>query len=121
MVQGLSLKLYLQLTPPTEEDSRSCQQRILDALLAEGIFARLSAAVLRSLYPVCGEADWKVTVSLAWDGLQWVAVKLEKGARLSARSRISCLSQPLTQTEILQWVIIVIYCMSFFIIECNVP
>ena len=28
--RGISRKWYLQLDPPTEEDNRSCQKRILD-------------------------------------------------------------------------------------------
>ena len=35
-MEGLS-KIYLELSAPTEEDSRSDQQRILEALSAEGI------------------------------------------------------------------------------------
>lgn len=36
-MEGLSKKIYLELSAPTEEDSRSDQQRILEALSAEGI------------------------------------------------------------------------------------
>ena len=36
-MRGLSRKLYLDLSVPTEEDQRSDQQRILEALSAEGV------------------------------------------------------------------------------------
>ena len=34
-MEGLSKKIYLELSAPTEEDSRSDQQRILEALSAD--------------------------------------------------------------------------------------
>lgn len=78
-MEGLSRKLYLQLPVPSEEDSASYQERILHALQEKGIEARLSWKVLRKLYPVCDESDWKVTVSLAYDGMGWQAVDIEVG------------------------------------------
>ena len=77
--EGLSRKIYLELDAPSEEDSASCQERILKALRAEGIEARLSVKVMRMLYPLCEKADWKVTVSLAYDGTGWQAVMIEEG------------------------------------------
>ncbi|MCD7819526.1 MAG: ASKHA domain-containing protein [Lachnospiraceae bacterium] len=80
MQSGISQKLYLEMTPPTEEDNISCQQRILNALAKEGFKdVRMSASVLRSLHPLCEKADWRVTVSLAFDGGCWQALSLEAG------------------------------------------
>lgn len=78
-MEGLSKKIYLKLEVPTEEDSRSCQQRILDELERQGICAEMTVQVMRSLYPLCEEAQWKVTASLAWDGMRWVMIDLEAG------------------------------------------
>ena len=67
-MEGISKKVYLELEAPTEEDSRSSQVRILDKLKELGIDAKMSVKVLRKLYPLCDEAMWKITVSLAWNG-----------------------------------------------------
>ncbi|MCD8155359.1 MAG: ASKHA domain-containing protein [Clostridiales bacterium] len=81
MIQtGISRKIYLELTPPTESDNVSAQRRILRALETEGWEdVEMSVAVLRALYPLCEEAGWKVTVSLGYDGGRWQAIALEAG------------------------------------------
>ncbi|MCC8067919.1 MAG: ASKHA domain-containing protein, partial [Clostridiales bacterium] len=77
---GISRKIYLELTPPCEEDNRSCQQRFTDALEAAGLSdVVLSVSVMRMLYPLCENAGWKVTISLSYDGSSWQVVKLEAG------------------------------------------
>lgn len=78
-MDGLSKKIYMELDMPTEEDSRSYQQRILDELVKQGLEAQMSIRVMRRLYPLCDRAQWKVTVSLAWDGMRWFVVDLEEG------------------------------------------
>lgn len=78
-IKGLSRKIYLELPQPDEEDNVSGQQRILRALAQLGIRARISLRVLRALYPLCDRAQWKVTVTLAYDGAGWTAVLLEPG------------------------------------------
>lgn len=78
--QGLTQKIYLELNAPTEEDSVSYQLRILNALKEQGIAAHMSLGVLRSLYPLCDRADWKLTVSLAYAN-SWEIVKIEEGDR----------------------------------------
>ena len=78
-MDGISKKIYLELQAPTEDDNRSDQRRIQDGLKEQGIEAKVSLRVLRKLYPLCEEAEWKVTVSLAWDGQTWHGVDLEAG------------------------------------------
>lgn len=78
-MDGISKKLYIELEPPTEEDSRSAQMRILDALAEQGIRARMELSVMRKLHPLCERANWQVTVSLAWDGEHWQITDLEEG------------------------------------------
>lgn len=77
--QGLSRKIYLELTEPTKENNSSYQERILCALQQLGVEAVMSLSVLRTLYPLCDEARWRVTVSLAYDGARWNVVRLEAG------------------------------------------
>ena len=78
-MEGISKKIYLELQTPTEEDSRSDQSRILDALKERQITARMTLDVFRKLYPLCDAASWNLTVSLAWDGSQWTVTDLEAG------------------------------------------
>ena len=79
MNRGITQKQYLELVPPTEEDARSGQMRILDALKEKGITASFTLPALQKLYPICDEADYNITVSLAWNGSIWQAVDLEAG------------------------------------------
>lgn len=80
-MNGLSQKRYLELPLPTEDDSRSDQQRILDSLAAAGVEERVHIPVhiLRQLYPLLDNAKWKITVSLAWNGDNWEMVEIEEG------------------------------------------
>ena len=78
-MEGISKKIYLEPDVPTEEDSRSDQKRILDGLEKEGISAVMSLTVMKKLYPLCEQADWKMTVSLGWDGSGWQIVDIEEG------------------------------------------
>ena len=80
-MRGLSRKIYLDLSAPTEEDQRSDQQRILKGLSAEGVKedVHIPVRILRQLYPLLDNADWKVTVSLSWNGEKWELVNIESG------------------------------------------
>ena len=78
-MEGISKKIYLELDIPTEEDSRSDQKRILDSLEKAGISAVMTFPVMKKLYPLCEQADWKVTASLGWDGSVWQIVDIEEG------------------------------------------
>ena len=71
MLNGISKKIYHTLPTPTENDARSYQTRIMDSLSEQGLQTRMSLAVMRKLYPLCDASDWKITVSLAWDGVCW--------------------------------------------------
>lgn len=79
-MEGISRKIFLEMEAPTEEDSRSGQQRIEDALAQKGYEdVRLTLKAMRSIYPLCDEAGWEITVSLAWNGNNWMVVGLEAG------------------------------------------
>ena len=78
-MDGLSRKIYLELAAPTKEDAASSQERILRALRADYGEVRMPCRILRMLYPLCEEAGWKVTVTLAWDGWSWEITDLEAG------------------------------------------
>ncbi len=79
---GLSKKIHLLLPPPTESDNLSAQARILRNLkefLDPAETVRFSLSTLRKLYPLCEQAGWDVTVSLSYDGSEWIIVDLESG------------------------------------------
>lgn len=78
-MEGISRKIYLEMEKPTEADARSGQERILDALRGVGIEACMTIGALREIYPLCDDAQWNVTASLAWDGNRWQCVRLEAG------------------------------------------
>ena len=76
---GWSRKIYLELTPPSPEDNASDQERILRALREEYGEAGCSLQVLQKLYPLCCQADWKITVLLVWNGKSWELADIEPG------------------------------------------
>lgn len=79
MTDGLSRKIYMELSAPTKEDAVSSQERILRELRAEFGQVRIPCRVLRTLYPLCDRADWKLTATLAFDGERWELNRLEEG------------------------------------------
>ena len=79
IMNAMSEKIYLQLEPPTEEDSRSSAQRIRDALQVRFGTVEIPLRTLRRLYPMCQNAEWKITVTLAYNGIGWTLVNIENG------------------------------------------
>lgn len=79
MIDGLSKKIYLELNPPGKEDAVSSQERILRTLREQWGEVRMPCRILRRLYPLCDQADWKLTVTLAYDGQAWEIAGLEAG------------------------------------------
>ena len=77
--QALSQKLFLTLEPPTEEDSRGDEQRLLRAVEERLSPAELPLPVLRRLYPLCRRAGWRVTVTAVWRGNRWQITDVEAG------------------------------------------
>ena len=83
-MEAMSEKVYLALQPPSEEDSRSSAQRILDGLKDRFADVQIPVRVLRKLYPLCQKAGWKLTVSLAQNGNGWTMVNVEPGDTTAA-------------------------------------
>lgn len=83
MQNGWSRKIYLELTAPSMEDNRPDRERILDALARteglKGMRIRMSAGVMREIYPLCQEAEWKITATLGFDGDGFTVIRLEAG------------------------------------------
>ena len=60
----LYIKKFLTVTPPTEDDARSDRTRIADALYEEFGKVEFSYSALRSLYPLCRDSGWEITVTM---------------------------------------------------------
>lgn len=80
-IRALSRKIYLTLPPPTEEDCRTDEERILQAIGDGEEPVHMPLSIYRKLYPLCPQADWKVTVTLAFTGAIWEITELEPGDR----------------------------------------
>ncbi len=77
---ALSEKIYLSLDMPTDEDGRSDQLRIRQALQALGYaHIRFSPAALSGLYPVCRDCGYRITVSMVRRELDWMVTGAEAG------------------------------------------
>ena len=78
-MNALSEKVYLTLEPPTEEDARSDQRRLLDGLRGDFGEVTLPLPLVRRLYPLCRKAEGRVTATLVWTGRGWQVTDLEPG------------------------------------------
>ena len=78
-MKKMSEKIYLQLSAPTEEDFRSSARRITDELMKTYGTVNVPVHTLRKLYPLCQKADWKITVTLSWNGGGWTLSNVEAG------------------------------------------
>ena len=79
-MKGFSEKIYLSLKMPTEEVPVSDQKRILLALETLGYEnVTMPLSVLRTLYPMCRDADFDITVTLVSRETDWVVVNVEPG------------------------------------------
>ena len=81
-IQGLSEKVFLRLEAPSEEEHVSDQMRIRQGLEEKGYRdIRFSLAALRTLYPLCREAGWEITVTLVHEEQGILITAVEAGDR----------------------------------------
>lgn len=78
-IHALSRKYYLELAGPGEGDARGDRERILEALPEECRGAQMPLAVMRTLYPMCREAGFRLTVTLVQNGFGWEVLRVEPG------------------------------------------
>ena len=77
-MNAFSEKVYLSLKMPTEDHSLGDRERIelaLNTLGYENVTVPLP--VLRSLYPMCREAGFDITVTLVYGGNRWIMTAAE--------------------------------------------
>jgi len=79
-MNGFSEKVFLELSMPNDEDSVSDQKRIQSALRDRGFeHVTFPLHILRALYPMCRNADFKITVTLVYRETDWVVTAVEPG------------------------------------------
>ncbi len=99
-MQGISRKMELTLTPPSPEDARDEETRLLEAIReawdggdaepeemgngGEETPIRFQYKALQSLHGALVRGEWRVTASLAFDGLAWNVVGVEPGRTAAA-------------------------------------
>ena len=79
-MKPFSEKVYLQLKMPTEDLALSDQQRICLALKTLGYEpVTIPLPVLRTLYPMCRDCGFDLTVTLVYRETDWVVTAVEPG------------------------------------------
>lgn len=79
-MKRLSEKQYLTINPPTEEDSRSDHQRLIDTLSSFGYSQiHIPLTILQHLHTTCIQNDYNITVTLIYKGSTWTVISLEGG------------------------------------------
>lgn len=80
VIKGLSEKIYLCLEEPTEEEHASDQEILRRGLMELGYTSiRFSLGVFRKLYPLCREAEWRITVTIVHRNNEILVTDVEKG------------------------------------------
>ena len=79
-MKSLSVKEYLSLKMPTDEAPVSDQNRIMLALGVLGYeHVTIPLHILRTLYPMCRDANFDITVTLVHREHDWVVTHVEPG------------------------------------------
>jgi len=80
MREPLTKKLFLQIDPPGNGDNLADKDRIVLWLKEKyGLEVEIPYPLLSRIYPLCREADWKITVTLGYLGNYWQLINIEKG------------------------------------------
>ncbi len=75
----LSRKIYVELSPPSQDDPRADSERLIQALEPDFPGVSLPYYVLKRDYAAFRKEDWKVTASLVFTGKGWQIAFLEAG------------------------------------------
>lgn len=79
-MKAFSEKVYLTLALPTEEEPVSDRQRILQGLREQGYEnVTVPLAVLQTLYPMCRDCGYRITVTLVCREQGWTVTGVEPG------------------------------------------
>ena len=84
-MESFSKKEFLHLTMPVEDEAVGDRERIEQALRERGYPAvTFPLRVLRKLYPLCRNAEFRITVTLVRREYDWVVTDVEAGDRTGA-------------------------------------
>lgn len=79
-MRRFSEKIFLIIQPPTEENPTSLHQQLLQSLLEKGYSnVEIPLKILQTLYFVCQESNYQVTVTLVFKDSNWVMTAIEGG------------------------------------------
>ncbi len=77
--RALSRKVYLELTVPSEGDTRADDKRLLSSLEPGFSNVSLPYYVLKRDYPAFRKDHWRVTATLVFTGNGWQVISVEAG------------------------------------------
>ncbi len=78
-MKSLSEKIYLQLENPSEDNTIGDKDRIIEALENKYKNIIMPYKVIKNLYPMCRNSNFKITVTLLKRENDWVIIKVEPG------------------------------------------
>lgn len=78
-MKSLSEKIYLQLDMPIEEDTLGDKDRIINKLKDKYENITMPYKVVKKLYPMCRDNDFKITVTLLNRENDWIIINVEGG------------------------------------------
>ena len=78
-MNSLSEKIYLQLENPSEDNTKGDKDRIIEALENKYKNIIMPYKIIKTLYPMCRNSYFNITVTLVKREHDWVITKVEPG------------------------------------------
>lgn len=79
-MQPLTRKLYLEITPPGDGDNLADKDRLFKWIHENyGVEVEIPYPIFSKIYPLCRDAEWKITVTLGYIISKWQLINIEKG------------------------------------------
>lgn len=78
-MNSICRKTYLELSKPSYDDTVADKDRMIRALKNEYGNVTMSMETLRASYKLFIDFDWKMTVTLVYNGFAWEVVRIERG------------------------------------------
>ncbi|WP_455539038.1 ASKHA domain-containing protein [Terrisporobacter sp.] len=78
-MEALSEKIYIELDIPNEDDTLADRDRIIKSLEEKYENIIMPYRVVKKLYPMCRENNFKITVTLLKTNINWIITDVEGG------------------------------------------
>lgn len=75
----LTRKTFVKLSPPGNGDITGDKERIITAINHEFGAVKCSHKLLKTIYPMCREANWEITLTLIKNEQAWDILRIEPG------------------------------------------